>query len=161
LYWLNILAVRDTPADVIVREHWQRFGRNVYSRHDYEGIETALADRLIDGLRARLPQLPGSLGNQLRIAAADDFSYTDPVDGSRSERQGIRIMLEDGSRVVFRLSGTGTEGATLRVYLERFVADASRHEVPTQEALAPLIGLAEAVAQISTITGRTAPDVIS
>ena len=161
LYWLNILAVRDMPADVIVREHWQRFGRNVYSRHDYEGIETAAADRLMDGLRARLPQLAGSLCNELRIEAADDFAYTDPVDGSRSERQGIRIMLDDGSRVVFRLSGTGTEGATLRVYLERFVADPSLHEVPTQEALAPLVQLAETVAQIAAITGRKGPDVIS
>ncbi|MQM29827.1 MAG: alpha-D-glucose phosphate-specific phosphoglucomutase [Candidatus Accumulibacter phosphatis] len=161
LYWLNILAVREIPADVIVREHWQRFGRNVYSRHDYEGIETAAADRLMDGLRARLPQLAGSLCNELRIKAADDFAYTDPVDGSRSERQGIRIMLDDGSRVVFRLSGTGTEGATLRVYLERFVADPNLHEVPTQEALAPLVQLAETVAQIAAITGRKGPDVIS
>lgn len=161
LYWLNILAVRDMPADVIVREHWQRFGRNVHSRHDYEGIESAAADRLMEGLRAQLPQLPGSLCNELRIEAADDFAYTDPVDGSRSERQGVRIMLDDGSRVVFRLSGTGTEGATLRVYLERYVADPSRHEVPTQEALAPLIGLAETVARIAAITGRKGPDVIS
>ncbi|HOG03139.1 MAG TPA: alpha-D-glucose phosphate-specific phosphoglucomutase [Accumulibacter sp.] len=161
LYWLNILAVRNLPADVIVREHWQRFGRNVYSRHDYEGIDTAKGDRLINELRSRLPQLPGSEFAGLRIAAADDFAYTDPVDGSRSERQGIRILLDEGSRAVFRLSGTGTEGATLRVYLERYVADPDRHEVPTQEALAPLIGLAEAVAQIAAITGRSEPDVIS
>jgi phosphoglucomutase len=161
LYWLNILAVRDIPADAIVRDHWRRFGRNVYSRHDYEGIDTAQADRLMDELRARLAQLPGSDCCGLRIAAADDFAYTDPVDGSRSERQGVRILLDDGSRVVFRLSGTGTEGATLRVYLERFVADPSRHEVPTQEALSPLIDLADAVARIAAITGRRAPDVIS
>ncbi|HRF10683.1 MAG: alpha-D-glucose phosphate-specific phosphoglucomutase [Candidatus Accumulibacter phosphatis] len=161
LYWLNILAVREMPADVIVREHWQRFGRNVYSRHDYEGIETAQGDRLMNELRARLSQLPGSECCGLRIAAADDFAYTDPVDGSRSERQGIRILLDDGSRVVFRLSGTGTEGATLRVYLERFIADPSQHEVPTQKALAPLVGLADTLAQIASITGRTAPDVIS
>ncbi|HNI50102.1 MAG TPA: alpha-D-glucose phosphate-specific phosphoglucomutase [Accumulibacter sp.] len=161
LYWLNILAVRNTPADVIVREHWQRFGRNVYSRHDYEGIETEKADRLIDALRARLPELAGAVYADQRISAADDFSYTDPVDGSRSDRQGIRILLEGGSRVVFRLSGTGTEGATLRVYLERFVADPSQHETPTQEALAPLIALAEEVAQIKVITGRTGPNVIS
>jgi phosphoglucomutase len=161
LYWLNILAVRDIPADAIVRDHWRRFGRNVYSRHDYEGIETAQADRLMDELRARLAQLPGSDCCGLRIATADDFAYTDPVDGSRSERQGVRILLDDGSRVVFRLSGTGTEGATLRVYLERFVADPGRHEVPTQEALAPLIDLADAVARIAAITGRKAPDVIS
>jgi phosphoglucomutase len=161
LYWLNILAVRATSADVIVREHWRRFGRNVYSRHDYEAIETDRADRLMDELRARLPQLAGSESCGLRIAAADDFSYTDPVDGSRSERQGVRVMLDDGSRVVFRLSGTGTEGATLRVYLERFVADPDQHEVPTQEALAPLIRLADAVAQITAITGRQKADVIS
>ena len=161
LYWLNILAVRDLPADVIVREHWQRFGRNVYSRHDYEGIDTAKGDYLMNELRSRLPQLPGAEFAGLRIVSADDFAYTDPVDGSRSERQGIRILLDEGSRVVFRLSGTGTEGATLRVYLERYVADPDRHEVPTQEALAPLIGLAEAVAQIAAITGRSEPDVIS
>jgi len=161
LYWLNILAIRDIPADAIVRDHWRRFGRNVYSRHDYEGIETAQADRLMDELRARLAQLPGSDCCGLRIVTADDFAYTDPVDGSRSERQGVRILLDDGSRVVFRLSGTGTEGATLRVYLERFVADPGRHEVPTQEALAPLIDLADVVARIAAITGRKAPDVIS
>ncbi|WP_300456388.1 alpha-D-glucose phosphate-specific phosphoglucomutase [Accumulibacter sp.] len=161
LYWLNILAVRDLPADVIVREHWRRFGRNVYSRHDYEAIETAKADLLMAELRARLPQLPGSLSNGLAIAAADDFAYTDPVDGSRSERQGVRILLDDGSRVVFRLSGTGTEGATLRVYLERFVGDSSQHEVPTQEALEPLVGLADTIARIASITGRKGPDVIS
>ena len=161
LYWLNILAVRDLPADVIVREHWQRFGRNVYSRHDYEGIDTAKGDYLMNELRSRLPQLSGAEFAGLRIVSADDFAYTDPVDGSRSERQGIRILLDEGSRAVFRLSGTGTEGATLRVYLERYVADPDRHEVPTQEALAPLIGLAEAVAQIAAITGRSEPDVIS
>jgi phosphoglucomutase len=161
LYWLNILAVRDLPVDQIVRQHWQDFGRNVYSRHDYEGIETASADRLMAELRARLPELAASQCAGLHIAAADDFSYLDPVDGSRSARQGIRILLDDGSRVVFRLSGTGTEGATLRVYLERFEADTSRHEIPTQTALAPLIALANEVAHIVEITGRTTPDVIS
>ncbi len=161
LYWLNILAVRDLPADVIVREHWRRFGRNVYSRHDYEGIEIAQGDRLMNELRARLSQLPGSEYGGLRIATADDFAYVDPVDGSRSERQGIRILLDDGSRAVFRLSGTGTEGATLRVYLERFIADPGQHEIPTQEALAPLVGLADAVARIAAITGRKVPNVIS
>ncbi|MBL8881152.1 MAG: hypothetical protein JNG88_18750, partial [Phycisphaerales bacterium] len=144
-----------------VREHWRRFGRNVYSRHDYEGIEIAQGDRLMNELRARLSQLPGSEYGGLRIATADDFAYVDPVDGSRSERQGIRILLDDGSRAVFRLSGTGTEGATLRVYLERFIADPGQHEIPTQEALAPLVGLADAVARIAAITGRKVPNVIS
>lgn len=161
LYWLNILAARGEYAEDIVRDHWQRFGRNVYSRHDYEGIATEAGDRLMAELRARLPQLAGTTCAGLHIAAADDFAYTDPVDGSRSERQGVRVLLDDGSRVVFRLSGTGTEGATLRVYLERYVANPAQHEVPTQTALAPLIELAETVAQIKSITGRQEPSVIS
>ena len=161
LFWLNILAARNEPVARIVRGHWQAFGRNVYSRHDYEGIETARADRLFAELRGKLAALPGTEVAGQRIEAADDFAYTDPVDGSRSEKQGVRILLEGGSRVVFRLSGTGTEGATLRVYLERYVADAALHEVPTQTALAPLVALAEKVADIAAITGRHEPDVIS
>lgn len=161
LYWLNILAARNEPVAQIVREHWQQYGRNVYSRHDYEGIETAKAERLFSELRDKLPTLAGTEVAGLRIEAADDFAYTDPIDGSRSEQQGVRVLLHGGSRVVYRLSGTGTEGATLRVYLERYVADASQHEVPTQEALAPLVELAGKLANIATITGRNAPDVIS
>jgi len=161
LYWLNILAVRDQSVEQIVREHWNHFGRNVYSRHDYEGIETSKAELLITELRKKLPSLSGMDFNGIRVKAADDFCYTDPVDGSRSDRQGIRILIDDGSRIVFRLSGTGTEGATLRLYLERYVADHARHTIPTQEALAPLVALAENVARISEITGRTSPDVIS
>ena len=161
LYWLNILAVRNETVEQIVRDHWRRFGRNVYSRHDYEGIETAKAEALFAALRGKLASLSGQTISGMRVRAADDFSYTDPVDGSRSDKQGVRILLEDGSRVVFRLSGTGTEGATMRVYLERYVADPAQHGVPTQEALAPLIALAEEVAQIVVMTGRNAPDVIS
>jgi phosphoglucomutase len=161
LFWLNVLATRNEPVASIVREHWRKFGRNVYSRHDYEGIETEKADRLFAGLCGRLAELPGREMAGLRIEAADDFAYTDPVDGSRSEKQGVRVLLQGGSRVVFRLSGTGTEGATLRVYLERYVADAALHEVPAQTALAPLAALAEKVAGIAALTGRTAPDVIS
>ncbi|GHU26780.1 alpha-D-glucose phosphate-specific phosphoglucomutase [Betaproteobacteria bacterium] len=161
LFWLNILAARNETAPQIVREHWRKFGRNVYSRHDYEGIETAKADRLFAELRGKLPGLAGTEISGMRVELADDFAYTDPVDGSRSEKQGVRVLLQGGSRVVFRLSGTGTEGATLRVYLERYVADAALHEVPTQEALAPLVALAEKIANIATITGRDAPDVIS
>ena len=161
LFWLNILAVRKESVAQIVCEHWKKFGRNVYSRHDYEGIETAKADKLFHELRAKLKELPGSDVVGLRIEAADDFAYTDPVDGSVSEKQGIRILLDGGSRVVFRLSGTGTEGATLRVYLERYAPDPSSHNIPTQEALAPLIALAEAVANIKGLTGRNEPDVIS
>lgn len=161
LYWLNILAVRDEPVEQIVREHWRRFGRNVYSRHDYEGIETAKAETLMDELRKKLPSLAGMKFEGMCVKSADDFCYTDPVDGSRSDKQGVRVLLENGSRVVFRLSGTGTEGATLRVYLERYEADPARHAIPTQEALAPLVALAEKVASIVQITGRKAPDVIS
>ncbi len=161
LFWLNILAVRGEPVAQIVREHWKKFGRNVYSRHDYEGIETAKADKLFHDLRAKLKDLPGSQVAGLHVEAADDFAYTDPVDGSVSEKQGVRILLDGGSRVVFRLSGTGTEGATLRVYLERYAPDPASHNIPTQEALAPLIALAEAVANIKGLTGRNEPDVIS
>ena len=161
LYWLNILAVRNQPVAEIVREHWRQFGRNVYSRHDYEGVESAKAETLIAGLRQQLPELAGKSFDGMRVKAADDFCYIDPVDGSRSEKQGVRILLDDGSRIVFRLSGTGTEGATLRLYLERYVADASQHEVPTQQALAPLVALAEKLAHIVELTGRTTPDVIS
>ncbi|MDR1936271.1 MAG: alpha-D-glucose phosphate-specific phosphoglucomutase [Candidatus Accumulibacter sp.] len=161
LFWLNILAARQESVAGIVREHWRKFGRNVYSRHDYEGIETARADKLFAELRGKLPGLAGTEISGMRIELADDFAYTDPVDGSRSEKQGIRVLLQGGSRVVFRLSGTGTEGATLRVYLERYVADAALHEVPAQEALAPLADLAEKIANIAGITGRNAPDVIS
>lgn len=161
LYWLNILAARNESVEEIVRAHWRRFGRNVYSRHDYEGIATDRAETLFAQLRQKLPTLAGTTIGGLRVKAADDFCYIDPVDGSRSERQGVRIMFDDGSRVVFRLSGTGTEGATLRVYLERYVADPALHEVPLQQALAPLVAIAEQVACIAAITGRTAPDVMS
>ena len=161
LYWLNILADRDESVEQIVREHWRHFGRNVYSRHDFEGIETTKAEALVAQLRQKLPTLAGLEFDGMRVKAADDFCYTDPVDGSVSDKQGIRILLEDGSRVVFRLSGTGTEGATLRLYLERYVADPALHEIETQKALAPLVALAERLAHIADITGRKAPDVIS
>ena len=161
LYWLNILAVRDEPVATIVEEHWRHFGRNVYSRHDYEGIASDKAELLFAELRNKLATLPGTEIDGLRVKGADDFSYVDPVDGSRSDKQGVRILLEDGSRVVFRLSGTGTEGATLRVYLERYEADPARHDIPTQAALAPLVSLADRVARITEVTGRTMPDVIS
>ena len=161
LYWLNILAVRDVSVEQIVREHWRHFGRNVYSRHDYEGIETVLAETLFSELRQKLPSLAGKEIDGIRIKFADDFSYTDPVDGSRSDKQGVRILLEDGSRIVFRLSGTGTEGATLRLYLERYVADPALHEIPADVALAPLTLLAGKLARIAELTGRKFPDVIS
>ena len=161
LFWLNIIAMRDEPADRIVRGHWQRFGRNVYSRHDYEAIESVKAEKLFAELRQKLPSLPGTELNGMRIKTTDDFSYLDPVDGSKSDNQGLRILMEDGSRLVFRLSGTGTEGATMRVYLERYLCDPALYEVDAQTTLAPLIELAEKLARIVEYTGRTAPDVIS
>ena len=161
LYWLNILAMRDETVEQIVRGHWRQFGRNYYSRHDYEGIETERAEELFARLRQRLSELPGMEFSGMKVRAADDFSYTDPVDGSRSDRQGVRILVDNGSRVVFRLSGTGTEGATLRLYLERYEADPALHDIPLQKALASLVDLAGKVANIAEITGRKAPDVIS
>jgi len=142
-----------------VRGLWAEYGRCVYSRHDYEGITTARADALMRELRASLPSLTGRTIAGQQVAVADDFSYTDPVDGSVSQKQGVRVLLEDGSRVVFRLSGTGTEGATLRVYLERHEPDAGRQDIPAQEALQPLIELAESVARIREFTGMDRPSV--
>jgi len=161
LFWLNILAVRGESVEAIVRGHWRRFGRNFYSRHDYEGVDSAAANALMAHLRESLASLPGKAFGAETVASADDFAYTDPVDGSLSTAQGIRIGLASGSRVVFRLSGTGTEGATLRVYLERFEADAAKHGVETQEALAPLIALADRLAGIRERTGRERPTVIT
>jgi len=160
LFWLNILAVRGEPASAIVASHWARYGRDFYLRHDYEAIETERANRLIDGLRRRLPDLPGQRFGDFEISACDDFAYTDPVDGSASARQGVRVDFAEGARAVYRLSGTGTEGATLRVYLERFAPDPAGHAVPAAEALAPLAAAAAALADIAGITGRDAPSVV-
>ena len=161
LFWLNILAVRGESVEQILRDHWKTHGRNYYSRHDYEGVDSAAANALIAHLRASLATLPGQTIEGALIASADDFAYTDPVNGSVSTAQGIRIGLQDGSRIVFRLSGTGTEGATLRVYLERFEPDAAQHAIETQVALAPLIALAEKLAGIRERTGRAQPTVIT
>lgn len=159
LCWLNLLAVTGKTVEQLVRELWSVDGRCFYSRHDYEGIPTEQADALMAQLRARLTELPGQRIAGVQIAAADDFAYVDPVDGSESRKQGIRVMMADGSRVVFRLSGTGTEGATLRVYLEQHEPDVARHSLPAQTVLAPLIALAEAVAEIRRYTGMDSPSV--
>ena len=161
LLWLNILAVRKEPVKAIVERHWAEYGRNYYSRHDYEAVDTDAANRLVDGLRARLAALPGTRIGALTIAAADDFAYHDPVDGSVSRNQGIRVLFEGGSRVVFRLSGTGTSGATLRVYIERYEPDPAKHGLETQAALADLIAAAEDIAGIRRHTGRAEPTVIT
>ena len=161
LMWLNILAARKQSVKEIVRAHWAEFGRNYYSRHDYEEIPTDGANALVAALRAKLPTLPGQKSGALTIEAADDFAYLDPIDGSLSQQQGIRILFADGSRIVYRLSGTGTSGATLRVYLERYEPDPARHDLETQGALADLIVLAEDLAQIREHTGRDHPSVIT
>ena len=161
LLWLNILAVRKQPVADILAEHWARFGRNYYSRHDFEAIEVARADAMFAALRGSLAGLPGRQVAGMTVTAADDFAYTDPVDGSVSTGQGVRVMFSDGSRIVYRLSGTGTEGATLRVYLERYAAGPDGLDHDAQEALAPVIAAAHALAGITAHTGRTAPDVVT
>ena len=161
LLWLNVLAARKASAKEIVEAHWREYGRNYYSRHDYEGLDVAAANALVDAVRDRLPGLPGTKLGKLKVAAADDFAYLDPVDGSTSRRQGLRVLFEGGSRVVFRLSGTGTSGATLRVYIERFEADPKKLALETQAALAELIAAAEELAGIRARTRRDAPDVVT
>jgi phosphoglucomutase len=161
LLWLDVLAARRAPVARIVRDHWARFGRNFYSRHDYEAIEVAAGAGLMEALRERLPRLRGDRLGDLVVEHTDDFSYRDPVDGFLSERQGIRILLEGGARIVYRLSGTGTEGATLRVYLEAYEPDPARHDRDPQVALRPLIRIADEVARIHERTGRDAPSVIT
>ncbi|MGV6811144.1 MAG: alpha-D-glucose phosphate-specific phosphoglucomutase [Brevirhabdus sp.] len=161
LLWLNILAVRKQPMARIMAEHWAKYGRNYYSRHDYEAIDSNAANSLMDDLRGRLGALPGTRVAGLNVRAADEFAYDDPVDGSRSERQGIRVLFEGGARVVFRLSGTGTDGATLRVYLERFEGNAEKLAQDAQSALAPVITAADELAQIEARCGRSTPDVIT
>ncbi len=161
LFWLNLIAARGQSVATIVREHWQRFGRHYYTRHDYEEIETDRAEELMTRLRAALSEMPGRSFGSLRVRAADDFSYRDPVDDSVSAGQGLRMLFEDGARIVFRLSGTGTLGATLRVYLERHETRPDQLDEDSQAALAPLIEIAESVADIRNLTGKEAPDVIT
>lgn len=161
LLWLNILAVRKQSVAAIMADHWATYGRNYYARHDYEAIAKDKADALMAALRGKLDSLPGTTNSGGTIAAADDFAYTDPTDGSVSRNQGVRILFTDGSRVVFRLSGTGTEGATLRVYIERYVAVGGDLGMETGDALAPLIAAAQEVADIAGFTGMEAPSVIT
>ncbi len=161
LFWLNILAAREESVADIVTEHWQRFGRDIYSRHDYEGIDADAAAGLMERLRDNVATLPGTTVGGLEIASADDFAYLDPVDDSESRKQGIRIAFADDSRIVYRLSGTGTQGATLRVYLERFEPDTERQSQDPQAALSGLIEAADGIAEIRARTGRDGPDVVT
>jgi phosphoglucomutase len=161
LLWLNILAVRKVPVAQIAAEHWAKFGRNYYARHDYEAIDTQAANALMAELNASLAGLPGKVFEGLIVARADNFAYTDPVDGSISTNQGVRILFEGGSRIVFRLSGTGTQGATLRVYLERYEPVEGDLAGETPQKLADLIAAADVLAGITRHTGRTQPDVVT
>lgn len=161
LLWLNILAVRGDSVQSILTDHWARYGRNYYSRHDFEAIASDRADAMMASLRENLDTLPGQVIEGLDIAAADDFAYTDPVDGSTSVKQGVRVLFRDGSRIVLRLSGTGTEGATLRLYLESYAPGPGGLDRDPQQALAPVIKAAHRIARIEDFTGRTAPDVIT
>jgi phosphoglucomutase len=157
LMWLNILAKRRESVAEIVKSHWREYGRNYYSRHDYEEVDLVRANGLMDDLRKNLGSFVGRGG----IKIADDFSYRDPVDNSFTEHQGIRLIFENGSRIIYRLSGTGTVGATLRVYIEKYEADKAMHGIETQSALADLIAMANSIADIETKVGRAAPTVIT
>jgi phosphoglucomutase len=157
LMWLNILARKKQSVADIVTAHWREYGRNYYTRHDYEEVASDKAEALMKNLRGSLASLKGKHG----IAAGDDFAYTDPVDGSYTEKQGVRLLFENGSRIVYRLSGTGTRGATLRVYIEKYEADATKLAQDTQGTLAELIGLSRSIPGIEAHTGRAIPDVIT
>ncbi len=161
LFWLNLQGATGRSVEALVREHWRLHGRNYYSRHDYEGIAVDAANALMADLRAALPSLSGRRIGPRQIVLADDFSYVDPVDGSVSAEQGVRLIFDDAARVVFRLSGTGTEGATLRLYLERYQADPMRLDDPPQAVLAELAELADAVAGIRRRTGMAGPTVVT
>ena len=161
LFWLNLLAVRHQSVEAIVQEHWRRFGRNFYTRFDFEGIDTESANGLMSHLQSRLADLPGATLDGYSVDYADNFAYTDPVDGSVSENQGIRIGFTDGSRIVYRLSGTGTEGATLRVYLEAYEPDPEKQDRNTAVVMQPLVEIATRIAEIESRTGRKEPTVIT
>ncbi|MBB3912728.1 alpha-D-glucose phosphate-specific phosphoglucomutase [Sphingomonas desiccabilis] len=161
LLWLNILAVRKISVAELMTEHWRTYGRTYYARHDYEGIATRGADALMAGIRERLAMLPGETVGDLTVETADDFAYTDPTDEITSSGQGVRICFAGGSRIVVRLSGTGTQGATLRVYLERYEPADGRLDLATGDALAPLVAAAEALLSIRSHTDRKAPDVVT
>ncbi len=159
LMWLNIIAATGKSVSDLMANHWQTYGRNYYSRHDYEAVDSDIANTLVADLRAKLPELAGQTFAGLTVVQADEFAYDDPVDGSHTAGQGIRVMFEGGARVVLRLSGTGTQGATIRVYLERLETDPDLLQMDAEDALADVIKAANLITEISTRTGRTSPDV--
>jgi len=161
LFWLNIMAVRDEPLCNIVRKHWRAYGRDYFTRHDYEGVDSDSAQRMMADLREQLPHFPGRALGVLVVESADDFHYSDPVDGSEASHQGIRLFLNNGGRIVLRLSGTGTQGATLRAYYDCYQDDPDLLELSPQKALADLIKVGNQVARITHVTGRSKPDVVT
>ena len=161
LFWLNLLAVRKISVEEMLLDHWKTFGRNFYSRHDYEDVPAQAAKEVIETVRSRFADLTGSSFGQYRVLFCDDFSYSDPIDGSLSRGQGLRIVFANGSRIVYRLSGTGTSGATLRLYLESFEPDASMHHLDAQAALQDLVAIANEISKLREITGREKPTVIT
>jgi phosphoglucomutase len=161
LAWLNVLAVTGLSVAELAARHWRRYGRHYYARHDYEALPTAAATEVMQALAARLPQLHGRTFGEWTVTLADDFSYHDPVDGSRAAHQGLRVVFGDAARIVVRVSGTGTQGSTLRLYLERYERDTTAFNWETAYALAPLLNVAEQIIKIGAITGRTAPDVVT
>lgn len=161
LFWLNILAATGKSVTELMQDHWATYGRNYYSRHDYEAVETDKAQAVMSRLREALPTLPGSQVQGRVVQTADEFAYDDPVDGSRATGQGLRVGFEGGGRLVLRLSGTGTVGATLRVYLEDVETDPTKMAQDPQVALAPMIAAVEDLTGIAALTGRSQPDVIT
>nr|CAA6824525.1 MAG: Phosphoglucomutase (EC [uncultured Thiotrichaceae bacterium] len=161
LFWINLLAVKKDSVENIVRQHWAEYGRNYYTRHDYEAIPTAAANTIIERIQNQMNTLSGQTMHGRVIRDANNFTYTDPIDGSVSNNQGIRILFEDDARVIFRLSGTGTQGATLRVYLEHYEADTDKHDVDVQEVLADLIQIADDISGVKELSGMTEPTLIT
>lgn len=161
LFWLNLIAVKKQSVSEIVRNHWRQYGRDYFTRHDYEAVDSASAQAMFSQLKAKIASLPGQVIAGIKISSADDFQYIDPVDNSVTSAQGVRLYLDNGGRIVFRLSGTGTQGATLRVYLDCYQHDPALLEQETQHALSELIQVAESVAGIKQFTGRAKPDVIT
>jgi len=159
LFWMSLLGATGRSVESLVREHWQTYGRNYYTRHDYEGVAVEAANQLMVDLRAVLPGLPGQKFGTRTVTLADDFAYDDPVDGSISKAQGVRLIFDDAARVIFRLSGTGTEGATLRLYLERYEPNPTQQDIAVQQALRDLAALADQVAGIARHTGMNGPTV--
>jgi len=161
LYWLNIIAAVNMSVEDIVKAHWKKYGRNFYSRHDYESVDSKVANEIMDAMRAKAESEVGKFYGEYEVETFDDFKYIDPVDKSESAHQGIRVLFKDGSRIVFRLSGTGTQGATIRIYIEKYEPNVARHDMDPQEALAELIEIAEEISGVKAKTGRKKPDVIT